>query len=92
MPRIRDKPKTKDEIKASLQKSEADLSCFDRDEANLAPLKEKVEPQEKNTARVTDEKKVPWSLLYVLIAIAVFGLGLLVIALMNLGIYGTFSI
>lgn len=50
--------------------------------------KEEMEAEEKLTPEEKKRQDHHWTLLYIIIAILVFGLGLLVIALMNLGYDG----
>ncbi|MCR5079221.1 MAG: hypothetical protein K6B65_04835 [Bacilli bacterium] len=53
-------------------------------------VKKEEEARKASDGKIKKEPK--WSVLYVIIAIAVFGLGLLVICLMNLGIHGYFGL
>ncbi len=57
-------------------------------------LEKEVEKERKlsQTSNGKIKKEPKWPVLYVIIAIAVFGLGILVICLMNLGLHGYFGI
>lgn len=80
MPRIVDPQRyKKDSIDKEIEKVEKEIEK-EKEEKALAEggKKKKKEPN--------------WPLLYVLFAIAFFGLGILVICLMNLAIHGTFGL
>ena len=65
-------------------------TALDKD---IAKVEKELELEKSEKAlKETGKKKEPnWTLLYVLIAIAFFGLGLLIICTMNFFIHGTFG-
>lgn len=52
----------------------------------------KEEKVEKKPEQSEKKKRSTFTIIYILVAIAVFGLGLLVICLMNLGLHGYFGL
>lgn len=74
-------------IKNNKTPEEIDAALKEIEDGSSTSLK-----KEKESKAKAPKKEPKWSLIYFFLALIVFGLGLLTIALMNYWIYGTFSI